>query len=125
VILKNPFSFTRNVRCNGEFAPVSGVAHILFHVTEDASGGFHTDFKINEHAAGTGLTTGANYEFQFIDNNSVNMRSLPSDMTLTVSEHVIGQGSVPNFLLYITLHITVNAEGRGTATVDNFNTECH
>jgi hypothetical protein len=37
---------------------------------------------------------------------------------------IIGQGTGNNFLVHETFHITVNADGTMTASVDNFSVDC-
>ena len=37
---------------------------------------------------------------------------------------IIGQGPGNNFLVHETFHVTINANGVVTATVDNFSVEC-
>ena len=57
---------------------------------------------------------------------SVNF-SGPSDeanLTLTESELVIGQGDVPNFVLKLIGHITINANGEVTSQKFEFETKC-
>jgi hypothetical protein len=120
-----PVNFQAFNPCNGETVSLSGVAHIVSRFTEDASGGFHIGFHIDEHATGTGLITGARYQFTWASDLATSSQTpAPSEFTFTQQQNVIGQGNVPNFLLHTTFHTTVNAQGQTITTVDNFWTEC-
>jgi hypothetical protein len=50
--------------------------------------------------------------------------SFPFIETFVNNFKIIGQGPGNNFLVHQNVHITVNANGTLTASVDNFSTEC-
>ena len=108
----------------GEDVALSGTLHVLFHTTIDNSGGFHTKFHFQPQGiSGMGLTTGDKYqatgETQGTDNGKVGFES-----TFVNNFKIIGQGPGNNFLVHENFHITVNANGEVTASVDNFSVEC-
>jgi hypothetical protein len=45
-------------------------------------------------------------------------------MIFPQSFDVVSKGSAPNFLLHMTLHVTVNANGTLTSFVDNLTETC-
>jgi hypothetical protein len=49
---------------------------------------------------------------------------LPYTFTYINNFRMIGQGPGNNFLVHTTNHVTINANGEATATVDNTSTEC-
>jgi hypothetical protein len=108
----------------GEDVHVTGEIHELFHVTLDGRGGFHLEFHQNgQGVRGTGLTTGDKYQVTGMFHNSINGK-VGVEETVANSLHFIGKGSASNFLLHQNLHITVNANGTVTASIDNTRVEC-
>ena len=108
----------------GELVDLNGLLHVLFHVTIDDSGGFHSKFHFQpQGVSGTGLTTGDKYqatgETQGTDNGKVGFES-----TFVNNFKIIGQGVGNNFLVHENFHVTVNANGTLTAFVDNFSVVC-
>jgi hypothetical protein len=89
----------------------------------------HLEIHLNfQDVSGVGTVTGANYvvnetanEFENVDIPNV----FPVNQTINASELVIGQGSVPNFDLHELLHITINADGTITSSIDNVTATCH
>jgi hypothetical protein len=98
----------------------------VFAVTSDGAGGFHVVFHLDFLAKGTGPTTGARYvsiekvDFAF----DAPATTLGHERTRTELFTLIGQGTAPNEVLTALLHITVDANGNGTASLDNFRVRC-
>ena len=59
-----------------------------------------------------------------IYNLTLNLRSLPANETVVMKLNLIGQGQAPNLVAQSLMHVTVNANGLVTATVDNFRVSC-
>ena len=120
-----PVSGTAVSDCpGGESVDFSGSAHLLFHVTINSDGGESADFHINSQGvSGIGEISGAKYqipeEVHINTNGHVGVVT-----TTTLSEKLIGQGPDNNEVMHMTFHVTVNANGTVTASVDNFFIKC-
>ena len=75
--------------------------------------------------SGTGNTTGDLYQAAGV-NRFDTKASFNGQFKQTIADNfrLIGQGPGNDLLLHHTLHVTVNANGDVTATVDNFWVEC-
>ena len=111
----------------GEEVILSGVLHDMFHVTFNSNGGATLKFQDNpQGVSGVGLTTGAKYQatgvthetFTFSGNN------YQYSDTYVNNFRIVGQGPDNNYMVHETYHVTFNANGQLTATVDNFSITC-
>ena len=50
--------------------------------------------------------------------------NFPTTITQIINSRVIGQGDAPDFLLHITNHLTINANGVETVRIFDFSSEC-
>jgi hypothetical protein len=108
--------------CNGETVTFSGVDHFTAKVTLDGAGGFHSDFHDNIHVTATG-DQGNSYEGNQEDNAPFNGRvAMEQTAPFTFSE--ISKGSAPNFEVHALFHVTVNANGTVTASINTFTSSC-
>lgn len=108
----------------GEFVELSGTLHALFHVTLDASGGAHVKTHFQPQGIkGIGLTTGDKYQGTGVTQDQFNAR-VGETFTYINNFRIIGQGPRNNLLIHETVHVTVNANGTVTASVENFSEEC-
>jgi hypothetical protein len=108
--------------CNGETVTFNGVEHLVVSLTLDASGGFHSDEKLNVHVTATG-DQGNSYEGNQEEHLTINGRvGLVQTLPQTFSE--ISTGSAPNFEIHSLMHITVNANGTVTAFVSTYTSSC-
>ena len=108
----------------GEGVHLTGRLHHLVHFTFDGAGGVHFKFHSSDQGiTGTGLTTGDKYQRTGATNSEFNAK-VGEQSTVVDSFNIIGQGNGNNFLLHVTLHITVNANGTVTAEVFDFSVEC-
>lgn len=121
-----PFSGTVPNICNGEAVAFNGNLNIVNHVSTDASGGTHVRTHVNyQGVSGTGLTSGAAYRVTSTINEVLNDNDGPqSSVTVVQSVNVIAQGPLPNFLMRVVFHVTINANGQTTTIVDNARVEC-
>jgi hypothetical protein len=126
-----PVVLAVNVPCAnggaGELVLLSGNLHLLNHITLDGAGGAH--FKTHaqpQGVSGTGLATGARYQGTGVtqETDNFNAGGLPAEFTFINNFRIIGQGPGNNFLVHVTLHMTVNENGETTADVVNASTEC-
>jgi hypothetical protein len=112
--------------CTGDFFLASGTIHIVLTQTADASGGFHFDVDVNvSDVTGVGSVTGATYQgvggFWLAFNADP---PFPFTVTATNVFGLISQGPSPNLVVTATFHLTVNADGSVTSSVDRFSLAC-
>ena len=108
----------------GEEVQLTGKLHHLVHFIINSTGGVHFKFHSSDQGiTGTGLTTGDKYHRTGATNSEFNAK-VGEQSTVVDSFNIIGQGNGNNFLLHVTLHITVNANGTMTAEVFDFRVEC-
>ncbi len=110
----------------GEVVFLSGNLHSLFHLTVNDN-----NFKIKIHnqpqgISGTGLTTGDKYQGTGVTQETFGGSLVNGQFSDTFVNNfrIIGQGTGNNFLVHQDFHITFNANGELTASVDNFRAEC-
>jgi hypothetical protein len=120
-----PFNTVVSNACTGEAVTLSGDLHIMLTIQETGNG-----LRIGTHAqpvglTGTGALSGATYhgvgitrENFFVDPPGV------FDSTFVNNFYIIGEGGAPNFMVHITAHLTVNANGEVTADIVNINVTC-
>jgi hypothetical protein len=113
--------------CGGEAVAVTGTYQHLITITSDGAGGFH----VNDHQnftglQGTGLVSGAHYVAHQISvvNFNVSATSLGFEVSEPTTFTLIGQGQVPNEVLTMLVHYTVDANGALTSYVDNLRVKC-
>ena len=108
----------------GESVDFSGSAHTLFHATINSDGGESADFHINgQGVSGIGEISGAKYQLPVAVHINTNGH-VGVETTTTLSAELIGQGPDNNEVMHMTFHVTVNANGTVTASVDNFFIKC-
>lgn len=108
----------------GEDVALSGTLHDIYHITFDATGGFHSKVLDNpQGVGGVGLTTGMKYQGTGVTQGELNGK-LGFETTSINNFRIIGQGPGNNFLVHGVYHVTVNPNDTLTAYVDNFTAEC-
>ncbi|MCR9015995.1 hypothetical protein [Aquiflexum gelatinilyticum] len=117
------FPFLATVDFCGELVDLNGEYHMVTNAVTSKSGNTMYKSHINLKGIGVGQTSGAVYQVNEAINESINA-SKGSNVTLTRSFLLVGQGKAPNFKGHITFHMTVNANGQLTAEVDNFSADC-
>lgn len=104
---------------------VNGEMHLLTAVTLDGNGGWHGIFHWNTQGlSGTGLTSGAKYQYINAGNLSEHYGSVGYEYTEAGMFQVVGQGPDTNEVFYVLVHATVNANGTVTANVYNVYMTC-
>jgi hypothetical protein len=124
-----PLSFPILIPCAmggaGEVVLLSGNLHMLSHFTEDGAGGFHAMNESNPQGiSGVGESSGDKYQGTGVTRFGFNARGLPMTQTFVNNFRIIGEGTDNNFTVHHNVHMTVNANGQLTATVDNFRGDC-
>jgi|SRR5918912_1218071 hypothetical protein len=116
------------VACGGEAVNISGKMHLLAHATTDARSGRHVTLQINtEGVKGVGQVSGGEYVSSATNNDTINDSDTiggQSEHTVTTKFLLVGRGKLPDLLMKVTMHVTVNAEGEVTAEVTNVVAEC-
>ncbi len=110
----------------GEVVTLSGNLHLLVSTTVNAN---HISFDMHiqpQGISGVGSVTGNKYQGTGITRLSfeADVVAFPFIQTSVNNFKIIGQGPDNNFLVHENIHITVNANGTVTASVDNFSMSC-
>jgi hypothetical protein len=100
--------------------------HVVNTMTTDASGGTHLKTHVNyQDVTGTGTPSGIIYRVRTVTNEVINDNDGPqSEATVISTVKLIAQGPALNFFLRTVLHVTVNANGQTTSTVQEMSFEC-
>jgi len=108
----------------GELVVLSGDLHVLVRFTMSKSGGVHAAAHFQPQGiSGIGQTTGEKYQGTGVTQDEFNAR-IGVEETFVNNFRIIGQASGNNFLIHENFHITINANGRVAAFVDNFSVDC-
>jgi hypothetical protein len=112
--------------CNGDVVTFQGNMNVTNHMTTDASGGTHLKTHVNfQNVSGTGAPSGLNYNVRTTTNQTENDNDGPQyEATVISSVKLISQGPAQNSFLQTVFHITINANGVTTSTVDETKMEC-
>jgi hypothetical protein len=121
-----PFTSTLPNPCNGDLVTFQGNMHVTNHVTTDSSGGTHVTSHMNyQGVSGTGTPSGLNYRVGTTQNQTLNDNDGPqSEVTVIQNVRLITQGPALNFFLQVVFHITINANGETTSTVNEAKVQC-
>ncbi len=110
----------------GEAIHLSGTLLAKFSFTETPRGNVQIGFHFNPQGiTGVGLTSGATYHATGVTRGTTTIRAKGgiSD-TFVNSFKIIGSGGAANFLQTDVIHITVNAKGEVTASVEQSIIRC-
>jgi hypothetical protein len=104
---------------------LSGDIHIVITTTADSAGGYRVNNHLNSQLSGVSITTGTKYvNSENKDGEWYARPPFPAIHTQTYDFLLLSQSNTPNYVLHMTMHETVNANGVPTATVDNFSMDC-
>jgi hypothetical protein len=124
---KIPFDFVlAPEEACGEAIQLSGTLLAVFSFTETSSGNVEIGFHFNPQGiTGVGLTSGSTYHATGVTRGTTTTRAKGgiSD-TFVNSFKIIGNGDAANFLQTDVIHITVNAKGEVTASVEQSIIRC-
>ncbi len=125
VTIHVPASVQTNPCFPTDVVNLSGDIHIVITSTDDGNGGLHINKSLNSQLSGVSITTGTKYV------NSENQQydwyarpPFPAVQSQTYDFLLVSQNNTPNYVLHMTMHETVDANGVPTATVDNFSMDC-
>jgi hypothetical protein len=108
----------------GELVVFTGQLHILMAFTANGAGGFHMKYHYQPQGlTGIGLTTGLKYQATGETQEETNINAGVQD-TFVNNFKIIGQGPGNNYLVHENTHITIDANGNVTASVDNLSVDC-
>jgi phosphodiesterase/alkaline phosphatase D-like protein len=104
---------------------LSGDIHVVIASTGSKNGGYHMADQLNSQLSGVSITTGTKY---VNDENQGDtwtaVPPFPVIHTHTYDFLLLSQSNTPNYVLHMTMHTTVTANGVPTATVDNWYMDC-
>ena len=110
----------------GELVQLTGPLHVVSQVTISSSGhmSVYSHFQ-PQGITGTGLVTGNKYQGTGVTEFKNTFGGpFPVTSTFVNNFYMIGQGPGNNFRVHETIHLTINANGEPTASIDNFRTTC-
>lgn len=110
--------------CNGELVATQAeqFENITLVTTDN---GTQLTVITNIHGVGTGLTTGAKYQLSAVSTaHQTDGNQGAENQTLWQDFVFSSQGDVPNFLVQVTEHFTINANGDVVVDFSNFNPKC-
>ncbi len=114
--------------CTGERVTITtGTLQVLVQVTDDAAGGVHVVVDGNaQGVVATGETTGDTYRLagDFWTEENVAGDGVPLVVEVVEVHDVLSQGAGDNVIVRLVSHLTVNADGTVTASVDSVSAEC-
>ena len=122
-----PMDITDIDLCTGEEVHLSGDAEVSMFIDFDANLA-HIYGHVTEHLKGMGLSTGVSYSASVSADVQSNADLDPVTNTgeakILVKAAVIAQGNLPNTSESQLVHVTVNADGTVTSTVNHVNFTC-
>jgi hypothetical protein len=124
---KIPFDFVlAPEEACGEAIHLSGTLLAEFSFTESSGGNVEIGFHFNPQGiTGVGLTSGASYHATGVTLGTTTIKAKGGISDTFVNNFkIIGEGSAPNFLETDVIHLTVNAKGVVTATVEKSMIRC-
>jgi hypothetical protein len=127
--LKTPFAFTFANTCTGEAVSGTGTLHQEINVNQN-NNLFHAQSASKISVSALGTPSGAKYngEVKFVDHFTVaagvNFTNTQTINIIRLGETATTATAGDDFQFHLTLHMTINAKGVPTASVDNFRFEC-
>jgi hypothetical protein len=111
--------------CNGETVTItSGTFQIVDHVTATSSGAVHVIAEGSAHGVQGIGTSGASYQAPGGFWAEMNVTPGAQVSTEVGVFNLIGQGNTPDFRQSGVLHVTVDANGNVSASIDNATQTC-
>ena len=125
-----PVEFEQFVPCasggSGEIVALSGNIHDLFHVTINGN-----RYKVRVHTqpqgiSGVGLTTGDSYRGTGVTQDTFggSLVDGQGSSTFVNNFRLVAPGPGNNFTIHEVVHVTINAAGEITATVEQLSVSC-
>ena len=103
---------------------LSGWLLATTHVTDLGGGRFVATFHFNpQGVTGVGLTSGATYRGTGVTRGTTTL-TVGATTTYVNSFKLIGSGGTPNLLEMDVMHVTINAQGTVTSSIDRSSVTC-
>jgi hypothetical protein len=123
------FHVPANVQTNPCFPTdvvnLSGDIHVVITTTASRGGGYRVNNHLNSELSGVSITTGTKYVNSETQDDAWYARPpFPAVHTHTYEFLLVSQSGTQNYVLHMTMHETVDANGVPTATVDRFKMDC-
>lgn len=122
--LQVPFNTLLTDPCLGELVELSGTIHVLASATETGNGLRLMSHSNPQGVSGTGLTSGAGYRAVGVTTTTTFQAPDSLDLMFVNVFAIIGKGPASNSTLHQNVHVTMNALGEITASVDNIHVSC-
>lgn len=120
-----PASVQTNPCFPADVVNLNGDIHIVITTTTAASGSYRVNHHLNSQLSGQSITTGTRYvNSENKDDEWYTRPPFPAVHTQTYDFLLVSQSSTPNYVLHMTMHETVTANGVPTAVVDNYRMDC-
>ena len=104
---------------------LNGNIHIVITTTEAESGSYRVNNHLNSHLTGYSITTTTRYlSSETRDEEWYARPPFPAVHTQTYDFNLISRSGADDYVLHVTMHETVNANGVPTATVDTIRMDC-
>jgi hypothetical protein len=104
---------------------LAGQLHIVIATTADGQGGYHVSETMDEKLAGASLLTKIKYTASKTDTwDWYAGAPFPAVNTHTTDSELVSKAGTANFLVHITVHTTVDANGVPTVTLENIWLDC-
>jgi len=125
VTIHVPASVQTNPCFPTDVVNLSGDIHIVITTTAARNGSYRVTNHLNSQLSGVSITTGTKYvNSETKDDEWYARPPFPAVHTHTYDFLLVSQSGTPNYVLHMTMHETVNAQGVPTATVDKFSMDC-
>ena len=109
--------------CNGNTVRFSGTLHHVIRKTVDPDGSWITMGSNTQDLSGLDAK-GVQYRLATAGDLTISNPEDRSQFSVTEDAPVLSQGAASDFLLHLTLQITIGEDGEIVATVDRLNGEC-
>jgi hypothetical protein len=120
-----PASVQTNPCFPGDVVNLSGDIHVVITTTRAGRGNYRINNHLNSQLTGVSITTGTRYVNSEEQNDEWFTRPpWPVVHTHTYDFNLISQSGTDDYVLHMTMHETILANGFPTAYVDNFRMDC-
>ena len=109
----------------GDIVNLNGDIHVVITTTADSAGGYRVNNHLNSQLSGASILTGLKYtNSEHQEDEWFARPPFPVVHSHTYNFELVSQTGFDNYVLHMTMHETVNANGVPTATVDKFSMDC-
>jgi hypothetical protein len=103
---------------------LNGDIHVVMTTTASRSGSYRVNNHLNSQLNGVSITTGTQYVNSENKNDEWYTGPLPAVHTQTYDFNLISQSGTDDYVLHMTMHTTVTANGVPAAVVDDYRMDC-